>query len=84
MFVRTSLIKATEAELQPHAELACQELLSSGKPSEEKKSVSVCFFSKGGEVMSETKLFEELLCLDIFQKEGGDCLIPKFLRNFSA
>ena len=21
--------------------------------------------------MSETKLFEELLCLDIFQKEGG-------------
>ena len=42
------------------------------------------FFSKGGGVMSETKLFEELLCLDIFQEEGGGCLIPKFLRNFSA
>ena len=37
-----------------------------GKPFE-KKSV---FFQKGG-VMSETKLFEELLCLDIFQEEGG-------------
>ena len=28
------------------------------------------FFQKGG-VMSETKLFEELLCLEIFQEEGG-------------
>ena len=37
----------------------------------EKKSVSVWFFSKGGGVMSETKLFEELLCLEIFQEEGG-------------
>ena len=49
-----------------------------------KKSVFFCFFSKGGVVMSETKLFEEFLCLEIFQEEGGGCLIPKFLRNFSA
>ena len=32
--------------------------------------------------MSETKLFEELLCLDIFQEEGGGCLIPKMMRYF--
>ena len=37
----------------------------------QKKSVSVWFFSKGGGVMSETKLFEDLLCLDIFQEEVG-------------
>ena len=31
--------------------------------------------------MSEAKLLEELLCLDIFQEEGGVYLIPKMMRN---
>ena len=41
-----------------------------GKPS--KKNLFLFgFFQKGGGVMSEPKLFKELLCLDIFQEEGG-------------
>ena len=37
--------------------------------------------------MSETKTFEELFVVFMFghfQEGGGDCLIPNFLRNFSA
>ena len=35
------------------------------------KNLFLFGFLEGGGVMSKTKLFEELLCLDIFQKEGG-------------
>ena len=47
-------------------------------------------FPKGGGVISQSKLFEEifLFCsrLAIFRKGGGwgGCLIPNFLSNFSA
>ena len=38
--------------------------------------------------MSESKTFEELFCSvyvwTFFRKGGGDCLMPNFLRNFSA
>ena len=54
-----------------------------GKPYATKICFCLVFFKRGG-VMSETKLFEVLLCFEIFQEEGGGCLIPKFLRNFSA
>ena len=32
--------------------------------------------------MSETKLFEELLCLEIFQEEGGVASLSTFLGTF--
>ena len=35
---------------------------------------------KGGGVMSETKLFEELLCLDIFQEELWDAALADILK----
>ena len=59
-----------------------------GKPSEKKISLPLDFFRRGGGVMSESKSFEELFCSvhvwTFFQKGGGGCLNPNFLRNFSA
>jgi hypothetical protein len=44
------------------------------------------FFRKGGGGFPYSKLLEELLSLslDILKEGGGDGLIPKSLRNFSA